>query len=172
MALQIVGVLGRPAHGLTALAIAVLFGATFLYFDEFLFFAPYFVLYIPPWDIGLLAVDLAVSVLSGVTIVSSIFQMKNVPRMGSRQGQVGVVGMVAALLAGACPCYYLVPLLAVAGGAGGALATVGILFDTYQLPIKLLSLTLLAAVTCTLERSLRASCNVETPGRIYPDAKA
>lgn len=158
--LQVVGALRRPAYGLAALAIAVIFGTTFLNFDEFLFFAPYFTLYVPPGGIGMIVLDLAISILSGITIALSIFQIRNVPRIGRTQGKVGLAGIVSALLAGACPCYYLVPLLAVAGGAGGALATVGIFFDTYQLPTKILSLILLASVTFSLERSLKASCNV------------
>lgn len=84
--------------------------------------------------------------------------MKAVRNDAKRQGKIGIAGIVAAFLAGACPCYYLVPLLAVAGGVGGALGTVGILFYAYQLPVKLASVVLLIFVSFSLERSIRASC--------------
>ncbi len=155
--------LKRPAYSLTAISITLIFATTFLYFDEFLFLAPYLTFYIPPEGIGTVVLDLAVSSLSGIAIALSFFQLRNMPRIGKKKAKVGLVGIVAALLAGACPCYYLVPLLAVAGGAGGALAGVGIFFNAYQLPIKLLSLMLLASVTYSLERSLRSSCDI--PGR-------
>jgi hypothetical protein len=48
--------------------------------------------------------------------------------------------------------------LAVAGGAGGTLAFIGITLDTYQVPVKIVSLALISFVGFTLERSLRASC--------------
>ncbi len=78
-----------------------------------------------------------------------------------------MLGIFPALVAGACPCYYLVPLLAVAGGVGGVLGAVGIAFYTYQIPVKIASLALLAFVSLSLERSLAASCKVP----ITPDAQ-
>jgi hypothetical protein len=159
--LQVLLALRRPAYSLTALSIAVIFGTLFLYFDGFLFFAPYLTLYLPVQEMGMIVLDLAVSALSGITIALSFFQLRNVPLIGNKQSKVGLVGIIAAFLAGACPCYYLVPLLAVAGGAGGVLVAVGIFFNAYQVPVKLLSLFLLVAVTYSLERSLRSSCEIQ-----------
>ena len=68
--------------------------------------------------------------------------------------------MLAAVVAGACPCYYLVPLLALAGGAGGVLGALGIFLYNLQIPIKLLSLALLGFVLLMLERSLVAYCRI------------
>ena len=110
---------------------------------------------------GNLALDLTLATLSGIVMASSIFQIIGVPRAGKAQGKVGLMGILAAVVGGLCPCYYLVPLLAVAGGLGGALAVVGIAFYAYQIPIKLSSLALLGFVTYSLERSLRASCSVD-----------
>ncbi len=107
-----------------------------------------------------LALDLAVSLLSGVVIVLSIYQLRNTPFRKSAGSGIGLAGIVAALVAGACPCYYLVPLLVVAGGAGGVLGAVGIFFYSIQIPIKLASLALLAVTTLVLERSLRAACAI------------
>jgi hypothetical protein len=161
MSLQIFELLRRPPYAAAALGIASAFGAMFLYFNEFLFVAPYFVLSVPASGIGLFALDILLSALSGVVMALSTYQLRNFPRIARNQGKVGLSGIVVAIVAGACPCYYLVPLLAVAGGAGGALVAVGILFEAYQLPIKLFSLALLGTVVFTLERSLRAMCEIQ-----------
>lgn len=158
---QILVALRRPVYTSAALAIGVVFGASFLYFNQFLFLSPYLVFYVPPGGEGLLTLDLAISALAGITIAASFFAVRTVSRAGGRQGRVGLLGIVTAFVAGACPCYYLVPLLAVAGGAGGALAAVGLYLEAYQVPIKLLSLALLLGVSYSLERSLRVACEVQ-----------
>lgn len=163
MAILISLVLRSPAYALTAFAIAAVFGATLLYFNEFLFFEPYVTVFVPREGVGMLVLDLAISVLSGITMATSFFQMSRFPGMSKKSGGKGSAGILIAIFAGACPCYYLVPLLAVAGGAGGALAAVGIFVNAYQFPIKSLSLAVLAAVTYSLERSLKASCTIQEP---------
>jgi hypothetical protein len=163
--LQVFQVLRKPGYGLAAGAIALLFGVMLAYFSEFLFFFPYVVFYVPPEELVTFGLDFSISILSGVVITASIYGIRNL-RKGGSQAKGGVAGIIVALVAGACPCYYLVPLLAVAGGAGGVLGVLGIYMNAYQLPIKLLSLALLGSVAFSLERSLRASCEIRAgPGR-------
>ncbi|MDG6963391.1 MAG: hypothetical protein JRN27_03275 [Nitrososphaerota archaeon] len=90
----------------------------------------------------------------------SMYEIHTFPALKGAHRRAGLLGVAAAVVAGACPCYYLVPLLAVAGGAGGILAAFGILFSEYQIPIKLGSLALLAFTAFTQERSLRAACEL------------
>jgi len=144
----------------TALAVAGIFLVALTYFDEFLFFSPYLVFYIPQGTIGIFTLDTTLSTLSGIVVALSVYQLKNLPRNRTGQGKMGFAGIVMAIMAGACPCNYLVPLLAVAGGVGGALGALGIAFFTYQVPIKVVSLAMLGFVTFTLERSLRAYCEI------------
>ncbi|MBI3022684.1 MAG: hypothetical protein HYY68_03025 [Thaumarchaeota archaeon] len=158
MTLQILLAFRQPTLVLLAILIASGLAVVLLYFDQFLFVAPYFTFYLPPDRVATFLLDAAVSVLSGVVLALSVYQVKAVRNDAKRQGKIGIAGIVAAFLAGACPCYYLVPLLAVAGGVGGALGTVGILFYAYQLPVKLASVVLLIFVSFSLERSIRASC--------------
>jgi hypothetical protein len=135
----------------------------FLYFDEFVFFSPYVVAFFPPSKLSFLLLDVLIAVLSGIVMAVSFFQARNTKLrtgFGSRGSKVGVAGIVIAIFSGACPCYYLVPLLAFAGGAGGVLATLGILINSYEMPIKVASLFLLVVVAFRLERSLRGSCSL------------
>lgn len=136
-----------------------------MYSDEFLFFVPYLTLFVPPDRVHFVVLDALISISSGLVILASLFQLAHFPKSTSKYTKTGFAGMIAALIAGACPCYYLVPLLAFTGGAGGFLAVLGVAFYTYQIPIKLASLTLLVSVAFIQERSLRAQCAIN-PGLI------
>ncbi|TLY17849.1 MAG: hypothetical protein E6K86_00765 [Thaumarchaeota archaeon] len=171
MSLQVLDALRRPVYASGALGISAVFGILFLYLNQFLFLAPYFIFFVPSEGLGLFALDVLLSALSGVVIALSVFQIRYLPRLSMGQARAGLGGIVIAFIAGACPCYYLVPLLAVAGGAGGALVTVGIIFAAYEIPLKLLSVALLGTVMYTLERSLRAACAV-TPSAAVEGASS
>jgi hypothetical protein len=160
MQTQIVGVLRRPPFALSSFAIALLSALFLLYFDEFYFLAPYLTVFIPADRLPVLLLDLAISSLSGIVLSLSIYEIRTFPNLRAGPKGVGAAGIIAAFIAGACPCYYLVPLLAVAGGAGGVLGTIGILFFDYQIPIKLGSLALLVFTTFTVERALKAACEI------------
>lgn len=153
----------KPLYASLFLLVAFGLIILFMYSDEFLFFAPYLTVFVPPDRALYLVLDLVISALSGIVILASTFQLTRFAASGSRYTKTGFVGVMAALIAGACPCYYLVPLLAFAGGAGGFLAVLGVTFYTYQIPVKLASLALLVSVTFIQERSLRAQCAID-PG--------
>lgn len=160
MAVQTLSVLRRPWVGLSTIAVGLTFLGLFLTLDEFLFLTPYLVFSIPSERLGTLGLDLSISVLSGSVISISIFELRNSPLKRSPSTKTGMLGIFTSLVAGACPCYYLVPLLAVAGGAGGVLGAIGIAFYTYQIPVKIGSLALLTFVSLSLERGLATSCKV------------
>ena len=161
MYLQIIQILKRPIYAASAIGIAISFSVLFLYFDEFLFFSPYLIFSVLPGRIGYFALDLIISGLSGVVLSLSLFQLFSASKLKAKGQKLGVVGIIVAFISGACPCYYLVPLIAVAGGAGGILAFMGITLSTYQLPVKLVSVALMALVGYSIEKSLRVSCRTD-----------
>ncbi|MDA4128913.1 MAG: hypothetical protein OK422_05625 [Thaumarchaeota archaeon] len=163
MDIQFFQIAKRPIYASTFILVFAGLVVLFIYSDEFLFFAPYLTLYVPPDRAPYLALDLVISGFSGIVILASLFQLSHFPRSGSNHTKTSFAGIIAAIIAGACPCYYLVPLLAFAGGAGGFLAVLGVTFNTYQIPIKLASLSLLVSVAVVQERSLRAQCAID-PG--------
>src|SRR5208283_4599094 len=119
------------------------------------------IFYIPPGGTWLLSLDIALSALSGLVIGLSVYQLASRSKGAkARGGNIGLVGIFAALFAGACPCYYLIPILAASAGAGSVLLTFSIFFNTFEVEIKLLSLAILAFAMFTLERSLRASYEI------------
>jgi hypothetical protein len=133
-----------------------------MFIDQFLFVAPYVVFYVPVTGFSLLVLDVLLSLLTGIVLVVSLQQVRSARSMGTTY--TGVLGIVAALIAGACPCYYLVPLLTIAAGVGSALEAIGILLNAYQLEVKTASVVLLLLVSWGLEKSARMTCRVKPSG--------
>ena len=138
----------------TLLAAPILFayGIMLLFFDQFLFFTPYFVFYVPSSAIVNFVLDLVLTILTPLVLTVSIRQLL-LQRGGSSGSRMGAIGIVAALFAGACPCYYLIPLLAIAGTVGGVLGGVGIILNAFQIPIKIAAALILMFSTYKLNKS-------------------
>jgi uncharacterized membrane protein YkvI len=133
-------------------AILLGYGVMLLFFDQFLFFAPYFTVYVPVSRIANLILDLILTFLTAIVLTVSVRQIF-LQRQGGRASKTGVLGVVAALLAGACPCYYLIPLLAVTGTVGSALGAIGTFLNIFQIPVKLGAILILAFAACKLNKS-------------------
>ena len=160
MTSPIVDTFRDPKYSLLAAATLVAYGVILLFFDQFLFFAPYFVFYVPPSEIANLVLDLVLTILTGLVLTVSIRQIL-LQRGGGGASRTGALGIAAALFAGACPCYYLIPLLAVAGTVGGALGAVGILLNAFQIPIKIAATLILVFSTYKLNKS--GVCRITEP---------
>jgi len=145
---------------LLGVAIMVCYGIILLFFDQFLFFAPYFTLYVPSSAYASLVLDLALTFLTAIVLTVSMGQII-LQRQGGSASKTGILGIAAALIAGACPCYYLVPLLAVAGAIGGTLGAMGILLNALQIPIKLGAMLILVVATYKLNKS--GVCKIKPP---------
>jgi len=143
---------------MVAVVIMVGYCVMLLFFDQFLFFQPYFVVYVPVDSLGLLSIDLVLSVLTGFVTAVSIHEIKSNANRAGGAMRAGFIGLLAAVFAGACPCYYLAPMLAVAGGFGGVLGLTGIFFNAYETPIKIVSIIILLAACYGLEKAARTKC--------------
>jgi len=152
MASPILDTFKDARYDLLGVVIMVGYGIMLLFFDQFLFFSPYFTFYVPASAYANLLLDLLLTFLTAIVLTVSIRQI-SLRRQGGNASKTGMLGIIAALLAGACPCYYLVPLLAVAGTVGGALGAVGILLNAFQIPIKLGAMLILVVATYKLNKS-------------------
>ncbi|MGA3295906.1 MAG: hypothetical protein ABSD41_00480 [Candidatus Bathyarchaeia archaeon] len=137
---------------LLSVAIMTGYGVMLLFFDQFLFFVPYFTLYVPLSAYASLVLDLALTFLTAIVLTVSVRQIL-LQRQGGNASKTGILGIVAALVAGACPCYYLVPLLAVAGAIGSTFGALGILLNAFQIPIKLGATFILMVASYKLNKS-------------------
>src|SRR5215831_1111252 len=164
LAVQILAILRRPQYVVLVLIIAIGTSLSFLFLDQFYFISPYFAVYVDSTRVSILVLDVAISALSGIVLVTSIYEISTFPGPKGSYRRTGMAGVLAALVAGACPCYYLVPLLAVLGGVGGFLGAAGIFLNNYEFQIKFGTLVLLGFTTFTLERALRAACAIPRIG--------
>ena len=150
-------------YALLAIPILAGYGVMLLFFDQYLFFVPYFIFYVSYANAGNLVLDLTLTALTTLVLTVSIRQL--LLRRGSPGAfKAGAAGIVAAIVAGACPCYYLIPLLAVAGAVGGTLGALGILLNAFQVPIKLAAMLLLVFALYKLNES--GVCKVRAPAQI------
>jgi hypothetical protein len=147
---------------LLSVVIMVGYGTMLLFFDSFLFFSPYFTFYVAASAYANLLLDLLLTLLTAIVLAVSIRQI-SLRKQGGSASKTGMLGILAALLAGACPCYYLVPLLAVAGTIGGALGAVGILLNAFQIPIKLGAMLILVVATYKLNKA--GVCKISSPSQ-------
>jgi hypothetical protein len=160
--LQIFQILKAPPLLVATILVVVFYGLLLVFVDQFLFIAPYLVFYVPPTGLTTLVLDILLSILTGIVLVVSLQQVRSVRSRGT--AYTGALGIVVALAAGACPCYYLVPLLTIAAGVGGVLGAIGILLNAYQLEAKTGSIVLLLIVSWALERNARTSCQLKQSG--------
>lgn len=148
-----------PSLLVATILVIVSYGLLLMFIDQFLFIAPYFVFYVPLTDLAILALDMLLSTLTGIVLVVSLQQVRSARSKGT--AYTGVLAIVAALIAGACPCYYLVPVLTIAAGVGSALGAIGILLNAYQLEVKTASAVLLLIVSWGLEKNARMTCRLK-----------
>jgi hypothetical protein len=160
MASQISYVLSRPYYLLTTVIISIAYGVLLLQSNHFLFFAPYFVVFVPSEAVQTFLLDITLSIVTSIVLSLSIHQIILRRSMPSKSVRTGVLGIAAGLLAGACPCNYLVPVLTLASGVGGALGALGTVLNEYEFPMKLGSLAILIATVIILERTSKATCRV------------
>jgi len=139
--------------------VVVSYGLLLMFVDQFLFVAPYFVFYVPLTGLAILALDMLLSTLTGIVLVVSLQQVRSGRSKGTPY--TGVLAIIAALIAGACPCYYLLPVLTIAAGIGSALGAIGILLNAYQLEVKTASAVVLLIVSWGLEKNARMTCRLK-----------
>jgi len=158
MPLLVLRTLREPVYLCLALLIMTSYCVTLLLLDQFLFLQPYFTFYVPDTRQGLFGINIMLSILTGFIAAASIRAVRSSRAVGAVR--VGLFGVFAAIFAGACPCFYLAPMLAVAGGLGGALGVIGIFFSVYEAPIKLVSIIVLLLAFYGLEKAGRTQCTV------------
>jgi hypothetical protein len=151
--------LKTPSLLVATILVAVSYGLLLMFADQFLFIAPYFVFYAPLTDLAILALDMLLSILTGIVLVVSLQQVRSARSKGT--AYTGVLAILAAFFAGACPCYYLAPVLTIAAGVGGILGAIGILLNAYELEVKTVSAVLLLIVSWGLEKNARMACRLK-----------
>lgn len=152
--------LKTPVYLPIVVSVSAVFAFVLLFLDAFIFLSPYFTVFLPFERISAVAVDLVLALFTGIVMAFSIFQVRVISNQSNKKTRLGLVGAFTGVIAGACPCYYLFPLLAIAGGVGGILGTIGITFYVYQTPVKLALILGLILTLYTSERLAKSACRI------------
>lgn len=123
--------------------------------SEFLFFEPYLVFYVPEDRALVFATAVAVSALSAVVIPMNVYRVAAY-REGARRMGGGFLGSIIGVSAGACSCgplgFAMVSTFGTIGGVATSFLTV------YEIPMRVLSIGLLAYVYYATARSIGKQC--------------
>lgn len=139
---------------------ALIFVAMFFalsYLSEFVFFEPYFVLYISEGREFIFGTIIAVSALSALVIPMNVFRIA-VYRKRASKISGSLAGTILGISAGACSCgpvgFAIVSTFGTVGGVATSFLTV------YEVPLRLLSIAVLGLVYYTTSRSIRQECDI------------
>lgn len=142
-----------------SLAVAIFAGLLMLLssLSEYVFFAPFFVFYVP-YDrlIGFVLI-LAVSSLSGLVIPMTLYMIKTLQNRPKRIGG-SFVGSIVGASAGACSCgpigFSLISTFGTIGGVATSVLTV------YEIPLRILSVVILLYAYYATTKSLSVDCKI------------
>ena len=129
--------------------------------DEFLFFQPFLVFYLRPGGLLNFSLIVLISLLSGIAISMNLFRLVRLKRPIRGSGGTGFIGSAVAFIAGVCGCTSVgLAIISLLGTAGG-LAT-GFVVN-YQLPLRVLSVSLLIVALYSVSRNIAKE--FQLPGR-------
>ena len=128
-----------------------------LFISEFIFFEPYFVTHIPSGsELGFILI-ITLSTLSALVIPMNLFRITNLKN--SKQKMSGsIFGSIVGSAAGACSCGPIGFAVISTFGSVGATATA--FLTNYEIPIRVVAITILAITYFTTIKSLKTECKV------------
>jgi hypothetical protein len=128
-----------------------------LFISEFIFFEPYFVTHIPSGsELGFILI-ITLSTLSALVIPMNLFRITNLKN--SKQKMSGsIFGSIIGSAAGACSCGPIGFAVISTFGSVGATATA--FLTNYEIPIRVVAITILAITYFTTIKSLKTECKV------------
>lgn len=140
-----------------AAAIFVAMLMLLLVLSEFVFFEPYFILYVPEERLVSFVTLVAVAVLSGVVIPMNLYRVRVLQNKARKVGG-SFLGSIIGAAAGACSCgpvgFAVISTFGTVGGIATSFLT------TYEIPLRLLSIGILGFVYYATVKSIVAECKI------------
>lgn len=125
--------------------------------SEFIFFSPRFIFYVPLSASISFTLIVLVSALSGIVISLSIYRIRMMGT-GVRKSGSGFLGSIIGAGAGACSCGSIGFAVISAFGAVGGTATA--FLTTYEIPLRLVSIAILAYTYYVTVKGITAQCKI------------
>ena len=128
-----------------------------LFISEFIFFEPFFVTHIPPGsEFGFVLITI-LSMLSALVIPMNLFRITHLKNSKQKMGG-SILGSIVGSIAGACSCG---PIgFAVISTFGSIGATTTAFLTNYEIPIRIIAITILVITYFTTIKSLKTECKV------------
>ena len=124
---------------------------------EYLFFEPYFLFYIPEYEILDFLSIVVICVLTGLVLSMSIFRIRFL-KASTKKLRTGVLGSIIGAGAGACCGGIGVALISIFGAVGGVATSV---LTNFEIPLRVASIAILVFTYFMIVKDLNKECKVE-----------
>jgi hypothetical protein len=148
-----------PLYFLFAILIFSIMTFVMLLISEYLFLEPYFAFHIPNnSEFGFILI-LILSGLASVVIPMNIYRIR-VLSIGKQKISGGVTGSFIGIISGACSCGPIGFAVISTFGSLGATATA--FLTNFEIPIRIVSILILAITFFTTLKSLKVECRLDS----------
>ena len=128
-----------------------------LILSEYVFLEPYVVSHIPSGTEFGFVLIVTISVLSALVLPMNVFRINILKKSKQKMGG-GVLGSIMGTVAGACSCGPIGFAVISTFGSVGATATA--FLTSYEIPIRLIAIGILAVTYFTTVKSLKFECKL------------
>ena len=127
-----------------------------IYVTEYLFFEPYFLFYVPEYEVLDFLSIIVICVLTGLVLSMSIYRIRFL-QASTKKLRTGVLGSIIGAGAGACCGGIGVALISIFGAVGGAATSV---LTNFEIPLKVASIAILVFTYFMIVRDLNKECKL------------
>ena len=128
-----------------------------LFVSEFIFFEPFFVSHMPSGSELGFSLIVLLSILSAIVIPMNLFRITHL-KNSKQKISGGIFGSVIGSIAGACSCGPIGFAVISTFGSIGATATA--FLTNYEIPIRIIAISILVITYFTTIKSLKTECKV------------
>ena len=128
-----------------------------LFVSEFIFFEPFFVSHMPSGSELGFSLIVLLSILSAIVIPMNLFRITHL-KNSKQKISGGIFGSIIGSIAGACSCGPIGFAVISTFGSIGATATA--FLTNYEIPIRIIAISILVITYFTTIKSLKTECKV------------
>jgi len=150
-------IIGNRVHFALAVGIAIIFWIAFSMLDQLLFFYPFLDFYLPADALPNFILSIMTSVLMGLVVSMNIYILRSMKFGEKRLNTSMFSGVSLGMISGACAsCTSLSFLLVSTFGWAGIVASS--ILSNFQIPLRLVSIGLLAWALYSSSKKVTATC--------------
>ena len=128
-----------------------------IYVTEYLFFEPYFLFYVPEYEILNFLSIVVICTLTGVVLSMSIFRIRFL-QASTKKLRTGLLGSILGAGAGACCGGIGVALISIFGAVGGVATS---FLTNFEIPLRVISIAILVFTYFMIVKDLNRECKVK-----------